>query len=173
MVDTFEQIQHGSNPTLAILAEIFRSLNYCRRNQEGCFLGCAPLLYIWIRSHILCECIAFIKSYFLGAVPITEFCQNAWPTSRTEEWWVSSFQIPSQLQWMAPWMSRPPLLYRYENLPWVPFFGSWGMISYAPLLVLRQFGAKQFVPATNGLVSSEITYDQSEKTQVLSQVMQA
>ena len=47
------------------------------------------------------------------------------------------------------------------------------MISYAPLLALRQFGPKQFVPATGGLVSLEITYDQSEKTQVLSQVMQA
>ena len=47
------------------------------------------------------------------------------------------------------------------------------MISYAPLLVLGQFGAKQFVSTTGGLVSSEITYDQSEKTQVLSQVMQA
>ena len=46
------------------------------------------------------------------------------------------------------------------------------MISYAPLLALRQFGAKQFVPVTGGLVSSEITYDQSEKTRVLSQVMQ-
>ena len=85
VVDTFEQIQHGSNSALAILTETFRSLNYCRRNQRR-FLGCAPLLYIWIRSHILCEGIAFTKSYFSGAAPITEFCQNAWPTSRTEEW---------------------------------------------------------------------------------------
>ena len=46
VVDTFEQIQHGSNPSAAILAETFRSLNYYRRNQEGHFLGCAPLLYI-------------------------------------------------------------------------------------------------------------------------------
>ena len=37
VVDTFEQIQHGSNPALAILAETFRSLNYCRSNQEGFF----------------------------------------------------------------------------------------------------------------------------------------
>ena len=44
VVDTFEQIQHGSNPSLAILVETFRSLNYFRRNQKGCFLGCAPLL---------------------------------------------------------------------------------------------------------------------------------
>ena len=37
VVDTFEQIQHGSNPSSTILAETFRSLNYCRRNHEGCF----------------------------------------------------------------------------------------------------------------------------------------
>ena len=52
VMDTFEQIQHGSNPSLAILTETFRSSNYCCHNQEGRFLGCAPLLYIWIRSLI-------------------------------------------------------------------------------------------------------------------------
>ena len=46
VVDMFEQIQHGSNPSLAILVETFRSLNYCRRNKEERFLGYAPLLYI-------------------------------------------------------------------------------------------------------------------------------
>ena len=74
IVDTFEQIQHGSNPSLAILVETFRSLNYCRRNQEGRFLGYAPLLYIWIRSHIFFEGITFTKSYVPRAGPITEFC---------------------------------------------------------------------------------------------------
>ena len=49
VVDTFEQIQHDSNPSPAILVETFQSLNYCRRNHEGRFLGCASLLYIWIR----------------------------------------------------------------------------------------------------------------------------
>ena len=34
VVDTFEQIQHSSNPSLAILAETFRSLNYCHHNHE-------------------------------------------------------------------------------------------------------------------------------------------
>ena len=47
------------------------------------------------------------------------------------------------------------------------------MISYTPLLALRQFGAKQFIPATGGLGSSEISYDQSDKIQMLSHVMQA
>ena len=74
VVNAFDQIQHSNNPALAILAETFRFLNYCRRNREGRFLGCTPLLYIWIRSHIVCEGITFTKSYFSEAAPITEFC---------------------------------------------------------------------------------------------------
>ena len=46
VVKVFQQIQHGSNPSLAILAETFRSLNYCRCNKDEYFLGCVPLLYI-------------------------------------------------------------------------------------------------------------------------------
>ena len=116
VVDTFEQIQHSSNPSPAILAKTFRSLSYCHRNHEGCFLECAPLLYIWIRSHHLCEGITFTKSYFPEAASITKFCQHTWPPPETKEWWISSFRDPSRLQWMAPWMSRPPLLYRCRNL---------------------------------------------------------
>ena len=85
VVDTFEHIQYGNNPSLVILAETFRSLNYCRRNQEGRFLRFAPLLYIWIRSHIMCEGITFTKSYFPRAAPIIEFNQNTWPQPETKE----------------------------------------------------------------------------------------
>ena len=46
IVEVFSQIQHGSNLSLAILAETFHSLNYYRRNKDECFLGCVPLLYI-------------------------------------------------------------------------------------------------------------------------------
>ena len=74
---------------------------------------------------------------------------------------------------MASWMSRPPLLYQCGNLSWVPLFGPWGMISYAPLLVLRQFRAKQFIPATVRLALLEITYGKYEEAQMLSQIMQA
>ena len=101
VVDTFEQIQHDNNLSLAILDETFRSLNYCRRNQEGHFLGCVPLLYIWIKSHILCEGITFTKSYFPRAAPIIEFNWNTWPPPETKEWWVLSLRDPSRLQWMT------------------------------------------------------------------------
>ena len=39
VVNTFEHILHSSNPSPVILAETFQSLNYCRRNHEGHFLG--------------------------------------------------------------------------------------------------------------------------------------
>ena len=105
VVDTFEQIQHGSNPSIAILAKTFRSLNYYRHNKDECFLGCIPLLYTWIRSHIKCERITFTKPYLSKASPISEFCKNVWPSPKIEEWWVTSLQDPDQLQWMALWMS--------------------------------------------------------------------
>ena len=124
VVEVFQQIQHDSNPSLAILAETFHSLNYCCHNKDECFLGCVPLLYIWIRSHTKCERITFTKSYLPGASLIFEFSNNTWPPPRTEEWWVSSLQDPDQLQWMTPWMSRRPLLYRCGNLSLIPLFKS-------------------------------------------------
>ena len=53
------------------------------------------------------------------------------------------------------------------------FFGPWEMIGYAPLLALRQLGAKRFIPATAKLASLEIIYGQSRDAQLLSQIMQA
>ena len=41
VVDLIEQIDNQVNPILAIITETFRSLNYCRRNREGSFVGCA------------------------------------------------------------------------------------------------------------------------------------
>ena len=46
VVDLIEQINNQ-----AIVVETIRSLNFCRRKGEGDFIGCAQLLYIWIRSH--------------------------------------------------------------------------------------------------------------------------
>ena len=41
------------------------------------------------------------------------------------------------------------------------------MISYAPLIVLKQFEPKQFISATVGLASLEITYDKPEEAHLL------
>ena len=44
-----------------------------------------------------------------------------------------------------------------DNL-WVPLLGVWGAISYASLLVRRQYLSTQFILATHGLTSLEFDY---------------
>ena len=47
------------------------------------------------------------------------------------------------------------------------------MISYAPILAIRQFETKQFIPTTIRLTLLELTYGQPGQVQLLSQMMQA
>ncbi|KAG8472263.1 hypothetical protein CXB51_034492 [Gossypium anomalum] len=62
------------------------------------------------------------------------------------------------VEWRAPWMIPGEILYRCGSFDWVPLLGISGAIGYAPFLVLRQFGLRQFVPATHGLAQSEFAY---------------
>ncbi|MBA0575224.1 hypothetical protein Golob_024996, partial [Gossypium lobatum] len=43
------------------------------------------------------------------------------------------------------------ILYKCGNFDWVPLLGIWGAIVYAPLLVLRQYRSRQFIPTTQRL----------------------
>ena len=45
------------------------------------------------------------------------------------------------------------------------------MISYTPILAIRQFKAKQFIPATTELALLELEYGQPGQAQLLSQMM--
>ena len=78
VVDLIEQIDNQANPVPAILAETIRSLNYYRRKGEGDFIGCAQLLYIWIRSHFWGKCEASLRFCMSTMVPTKEFCQKQW-----------------------------------------------------------------------------------------------
>ncbi|MFQ6662761.1 hypothetical protein Gotur_030509, partial [Gossypium turneri] len=62
------------------------------------------------------------------------------------------------IEWRAPWLLPDEILYRCGNFDWVPLLGIWGAIGYAPLLVLRQYRSRQFVPATQGLAECEFSY---------------
>ncbi|KAG8490477.1 hypothetical protein CXB51_015973 [Gossypium anomalum] len=62
------------------------------------------------------------------------------------------------VEWRALWMIPGEILYRCGSFDWVPLLGIWGAIGYAPLLVLRKFSLRQFVPATHGLAQSEFAY---------------
>ena len=74
VVDLIEQIENQAHPVLAIIAETIQSLNYCRKKGKESFIGCAQLLYIWIRSHFWGKCEASLKFCMSTMVPVREFC---------------------------------------------------------------------------------------------------
>ncbi|KAG8488210.1 hypothetical protein CXB51_018382 [Gossypium anomalum] len=50
-LDLFDRLHKRVTPVPAILTETFRSLNACRREGEGIFVGCEQLLLAWFHSH--------------------------------------------------------------------------------------------------------------------------
>ncbi|MFQ6652908.1 hypothetical protein Gotur_024562 [Gossypium turneri] len=51
VTNLFDRLNKGVTLVPAILVEIFRSLNACRRAGEGRFIGCAQLLLAWFHNH--------------------------------------------------------------------------------------------------------------------------
>ncbi|MBA0672121.1 hypothetical protein Goklo_025235, partial [Gossypium klotzschianum] len=43
------------------------------------------------------------------------------------------------IEWRAPRLLPDEILYRCEDFDWVPLLGIWGVVGYAPLLVLKQY----------------------------------
>ncbi|XP_040951356.1 uncharacterized protein [Gossypium hirsutum] len=82
----------------------------------------------------------------------------------TEEKWMAILQNLQEkdIEWKAPWMVSDEILYRYESYDWVLFLGIWGAIGYAPLLVLRQYRSRQFIPMTQGLAQSGFLYGEKD-----------
>ncbi|MBA0853316.1 hypothetical protein Goshw_016013 [Gossypium schwendimanii] len=58
----------------------------------------------------------------------------------------------------APWLFPNEILYRCSDFNWVPLLGIWRAVGYTPLLVLRQYRSRQFIPATQGLAKCEFSY---------------
>ena len=125
VVDLIEQVDNQVNPVPAIIAETFRFLNYCRRNREGSFVGCAQLLYIWIRSHFWGKCEASLKFYMSIMIPVREFSQKEWPKDQTREQWVAALRDldTTHVTWKASWMNQGSVLYGCGDKMWVPLLG--------------------------------------------------
>ena len=117
VIDLFDQIEKQSNPIPSIIAETIRSLNYCRKKAGERFIGCAQLLYVWLRSHFWGEnnvpCPNFLNTF----IPIQAFRQKKWPEQYTREQWVVTFANlkEEEITWRAPWLTRGDVLYGCEN----------------------------------------------------------
>ncbi|KAA0036941.1 girdin-like [Cucumis melo var. makuwa] len=168
VIKLFFQMERGVNPIIPILAETFRSLNYCRNKGEGKLNCCVPLLYIWIHSHIKfpaefrCPRLDFSSPWNLMRNTISEFGMAVWdPTYPRKEAWLSFFaKLTSEnVIWKAQWMPLKAVIYRCGDFHSVPLLGPWGGVNYTPLLVLRQVWLKQFIPPTHNLQESDFSYD--------------
>ena len=96
---------------------------------------------------------ASLRFYMSTMVPVKEFCQKEWPKDQTREQWVAALWDleTGHVTWKAPWMNQEGVLYGCGDKIWVPLLGLWGVISYAPLFVCKQYASEQFIPATHRL----------------------
>ncbi|RDY02068.1 hypothetical protein CR513_14505, partial [Mucuna pruriens] len=46
------KMDRGENPTMAILANTYYTLNYCNEQKGGSLRCCTPLLYLWLTAHL-------------------------------------------------------------------------------------------------------------------------
>ncbi|XP_016733644.1 uncharacterized protein [Gossypium hirsutum] len=101
-------------------------------------------------------CRVFFKDYS----PLKEAAATPRRDDITEERWIEILQNlrEEDVMWKAPWMTPIEILYRCGSFDWLPLPRIWGVVGYTPLLVLRQYKAEQFIPATQGLAQSDFSY---------------
>ncbi|XP_017635682.1 uncharacterized protein LOC108477680 [Gossypium arboreum] len=120
VTDLFDHLGKRVTPVPAILAETFRSLSMCRKEE----------IAMQRRDDIL------------------------------EEKWMEILQNLKEddVEWRAFWMVPDEILYRCGDYNWVPLLGIWRATGYTPLLALRQYKSRQFIPMTHGLTQCEFPY---------------
>ncbi|KAG8498571.1 hypothetical protein CXB51_004865 [Gossypium anomalum] len=173
--DLFHRLSKKVTSIPTILAETFRSLGACRRAGAGKFIGCAQLLLAWLYSHFrLIDRVAY-QVFFEDYSPLKDIVASTRRVDVPEENWIALLQNlqSKDVEWRASWMMPGEVLYRCGSFDWVPLLGIWGAIGYAPLLVLRQHGLRQFVPTTQGLDQSEFVYRGSDYKKRVSEISSA
>ncbi|KAG8473028.1 hypothetical protein CXB51_034954 [Gossypium anomalum] len=158
--DLFHRLSKRVTSVPTILAETFRSLGTYRKAGAGRFVGCAQLLLAWFYSHFRLIDKVIYRVFFEDYSPLKDIIASTRRVDVPEENWITLLQNlqSKDVEWRAPWMIPSDILYRCGSFNWVPLLGIWGAIGYALLLVLRQFGLRQFMPATHGLTQSEFAY---------------
>ncbi|KAG8474361.1 hypothetical protein CXB51_033654 [Gossypium anomalum] len=173
--DLFHRLSKRITFVPAILAETFRSLGACRKTGVGRFIGCAQLLMAWFYSHFRLIDGIVCRVFFENYSPLKDVIASSRKVDVLEENWIALLRNlqSKDVEWRAPWMVPGEILYRCGSFDWVPLLGIWGAIGYAPFLVLRQHGLRQFVPATHGLVQSEFVYRRADYKRKVSEVSSA
>ncbi|MFQ6652079.1 hypothetical protein Gotur_024111, partial [Gossypium turneri] len=157
VTNLFDRLDKKVTPILAILAETFRSLSACQKTGEGKFIGCAQLLLVWFHGHFWKVDKVSYRVFSENYSPLKEIVATPRRDDISEEKWMAILQNLQEedVEWRALWLLPDEILYRCGNFYLVPLLGIWGAVGYAPLLVLRQYRSRQFIPATQGIADCE------------------
>ncbi|KAK5845651.1 hypothetical protein PVK06_001851 [Gossypium arboreum] len=160
VADLFDRLEKGITPVPAILAETFRSLSLCRKTGDGWFIGCVQLLMVWFHGHFWKVDKVSYRVFSEGYSPLKEEAAIQRREDILEEKWIEILQNLKEgdIEWRAYWMVPDEIMYRCGNFDWVSLLGIWGATRYTPLLVLRQYKSRQFVPTTYGLAQCEFSF---------------
>ncbi|KAL1158632.1 hypothetical protein V6Z11_A08G237800 [Gossypium hirsutum] len=165
VIDLFDRLEKGITPVPVILAETFRSLSSCRKTGEGRFIGCAQLLMAWFHGHFWKVDKVSYLVFSEGYSPLKEEAAIQRREDILEEKWTDILQNlkVGDIKWRAYWMVLEEIMYRCGSFDWVSLLGNWGATGYTPLLALRQYKSRQFVPTTYGLAQSEFSFKGAQK----------
>ncbi|MBA0754289.1 hypothetical protein Gogos_021918 [Gossypium gossypioides] len=127
---------------------------------EGRFIGCAQLLLTWFHSHFWKVDKVSYRVFLENYSPLKEIVATSRRDDISVEKWMVILQNLQEevIEWRAPWLLSDEILYKCGNFDWVPLLGIWGAVGYAPLLVLRQYRSRQFIPVTQGIADCEFSY---------------
>ncbi|MBA0700678.1 hypothetical protein Goari_022000 [Gossypium aridum] len=144
---------------VTVLVETIISLNFIRRKGDGRLLGCAQLLFVWMKNHFRCFYKRFRQVFVPSTRPIEEFLESEWPPNQSIKEWVQNLSTLTyqEIEWKAPWMIQSTILIECDGHLWVPLIGIWGAISYSSLMVLSKYRYDQCVPTIAGLNRVEVS----------------
>ncbi|XP_040959923.1 uncharacterized protein [Gossypium hirsutum] len=128
VIDLFDRLEKGITPVL--------------EDRQGAIHWMCTIIYGMVPRALLEGRQSFLSSLLQGLFPIERI------SSYTEE--------RGYLRGEVDGHSSEPQVggYRVESL----LDGIWGAIGYTPLLALRQYKSRQFVPTTYGLAQSEFSF---------------
>ncbi|KAL1156920.1 hypothetical protein V6Z11_A08G121100 [Gossypium hirsutum] len=160
VADLFVRLVKGITPVPAILPETFRSLSTCQKTVEGRFIGCAQLLMVLFHGHFWKVDKVSYRVFFEGYSLLKKEAVIQRREDISKEKWMEILQNLKEgdIEWRAYWMVPDGIMYQCGNFDWVPLLGIWGATGYTPLLTLRQFKSRQFVPTTYGLPHCEFSF---------------
>ncbi|KAA3486822.1 hypothetical protein EPI10_030695 [Gossypium australe] len=153
VTDLFDHLDKRVTLVPTILAKTFRSLSLCRRAGKGRFIRCAQLLLVWFHGHFWKVDKVSYRVFSGSYSPLKEEVATQRRDDISKERWMAILQNLKEedIEWRAFWMVPNEIFYRCENFDCVPLLGIWVAIGYTPLLVLRQYKSRQFIPATYGV----------------------